>query len=85
MSDRAGQPFLCLGITPTGIPFGGGGTGLTDVFFLICSVEDRGHLRALTRLSRVIGVPGFLEALRNSPDAATARQHIIQTEADLAG
>ena len=37
---------------------------LTDVFFLICSVEDRGHLQVLARLSRVLGWPGFLDALR---------------------
>ena len=83
MVNILGQAFLCLGITPGGIPFGG--TGLTDVFFLICSVDDRGHLRALARLSRVIGAPGFLEALRASPDAETARAQIIEAEINLAG
>ncbi len=77
------QAFLALGCTPNGIPFGGGRGGLTDVFFLICSVDDRGHLRTLARLSRVINSPGFLAQLRQAPDAATAHQLIAETEAGL--
>ncbi len=38
------QPFLALGCTVCGIPFGSG-VPLTDVFFLLCSTDDRGHLR----------------------------------------
>jgi PTS system nitrogen regulatory IIA component len=80
-----GQAFLALGIAPSGIPFGGGRGGLTDVFFLICSVEDRGHLRTLARLSRVIGAPGVLESLRQAPGAAAAHQIVKQAEQALAG
>ncbi len=53
------QPLLALGRTTSGIPFGGGDAPLTDVFFLICSTEDRGHLRVLARLSRILTAPGF--------------------------
>jgi PTS system nitrogen regulatory IIA component len=60
------QPFLALGRTHQGIPFGAEGGQLTDLFFLICSVDDAGHLRTLARLSRLIGSPGFLEAVRFS-------------------
>jgi PTS system nitrogen regulatory IIA component len=83
MANILGQPFLALGCTSTGIPFGGGRGGLTDVFFLICSVEDRGHLRALARLSRVIMADGFLEALRQAPDAKSAHRLIVDTEAGI--
>jgi PTS system nitrogen regulatory IIA component len=83
LADILGQGFLALGCTPNGIPFGGSRGGLTDVFFLICSVDDRGHLRTLARLSRVINSPGFLPALREAPDAATAHQLIGETEAKL--
>ena len=83
LSNILGQAFLALGCTPTGIPFGGSRGGLTDVFFLICSVEDRGHLRTLARLSRVIGSPAFLDELRQAPDAATAHRLIADTEARL--
>ena len=70
-------------MTATGIPFGGERGGLTDVFFLICSVEDRGHLRTLARLARVIGTPGFLEDLRRAPDAPAAHRLIRETEKKL--
>lgn len=82
MSRILSQPFLALGCTGTGIPFGGGAP-MTDVFFLICSMEDRGHLRVLARLSRVLASPGFLDALRSTPDAATAHGLIVDTEAKL--
>lgn len=75
------QPLLCLGITPSGVPFGG--SCLTDIFFLICSVDDPGHLRVLTRLSRVLSLEGVVEALRSAPDAPTAHQVIRQAEAAL--
>lgn len=83
MSSILGQAFLALGRTSTGIPFGSSRGGLTDIFFLICSVEDRGHLRTLARLSRVLTAPGFLEALRAAPDAVAAYQLISDTEAGL--
>lgn len=76
------QPFLAMGRTSTGIPFGGAAP-LSDVFFLICSTEDRGHLRLLARLSRVLTSPGFLDALREVADAQAAHELIVQTEAAL--
>ncbi len=84
MSKILGQPFLALGCTGGGIPFGESGT-LSDVFFLICSMEDRGHLRVLARLSRILAAPGFLDALRQAADAREARQVIADTEAKLLG
>ena len=82
MAKILGQPFLALGCTSSGIPFGGADP-LTDVFFLICSMEDRGHLRVLARLSRILTSPGFLGALRQATDAEGARQLIVETEAKL--
>lgn len=83
MAGILGQAFLGLGITGTGIPFGGERGTLTDVFFLICSIEDRGHLRTLARLSRIIATPGFLDALRQAPDAHAAHKLIEETEGQL--
>lgn len=82
MSRILSQPLLALGVTGTGIPFGGR-SPMTDVFFLVCSMDDRGHLRTLARLSRVLNQPGLIEGLRQSPDAATARQRILDAEANL--
>ncbi len=82
MTKILGQPLLALGRTSSGIPFGPGAP-LTDVFFLICSTEDRGHLRVLARLSRLLQIPGFLEDLRTAPDAAEVRQLIVDAEEEL--
>ncbi|MBN2475852.1 MAG: PTS sugar transporter subunit IIA [Pirellulales bacterium] len=76
------QPFLALGLTATGIPFGGAAP-MTDVFFLVCSADDRGHLRVLARLSRVLAMPGFLETLRAAPDPQTAHRLIADAEKEL--
>lgn len=76
------QAFIALGRTTTGIPFGSDAP-MTDIFFLICSIEDRGHLRVLARLSRVLTVPGFVDALRAVPDSIAARALIMDTEAGL--
>jgi len=76
------QPLLALGITGQGIPFASG-RGMTDVFFLICSVEDRGHLQMLARLSRLIGTPGVMAALRAAPDAPSARDVLLDAEGTL--
>jgi nitrogen PTS system EIIA component len=76
------QPFLALGCTTSGIPFGGGAP-LTDVFFLICSTEDRSHLRTLARLSRILASPGFLNALHQVESAMEAHQLVVETEESL--
>jgi PTS system nitrogen regulatory IIA component len=65
-----GQPFLALGKTASGVPFGSENGQLTDIFFLICSIDDSQHLRTLARLSRLIAAPGFLDALRDAGSAA---------------
>ncbi len=83
MANILGQEFLALGITPSGIPFAASRGMLTDVFFLICSVSDRRHLRTLARLSRVIAFPGFLEELRAATDATAAHELIAATEKNL--
>jgi nitrogen PTS system EIIA component len=82
MATILAQPFLALGITSTPIPFGAG-VPMTDVFFLICSVEDRTHLRVLARLSRLLNVPDCLQSLRSAADPAAARQRIVEAEEQL--
>lgn len=82
MAKILGQPFLALGCTTSGIPFGEGAP-LSDVFFLICSTEDRGHLRVLARLSRVLTSPGFLNALHQVDSVEAAHRLIVETEEKL--
>jgi nitrogen PTS system EIIA component len=82
MSKILSQPLLALGCTSSGIPFGGAAP-LSDVFFLICSMEDRSHLRVLARLSRILTSPGFLNALHQAADAEQTHRLIVDTEAKL--
>ena len=82
MARILSQPFLALGCTATSIPFGTGAP-MTDIFFLICSMEDRGHLQVLARLSRILAAPGLLDALRAAPDARVAHHWIADTEGQL--
>jgi PTS system nitrogen regulatory IIA component len=81
MPSILGEPLLALGITRQGIPFGAGCGVLTDVFFLICSEDDRSHLRILARVSRMITAPGFLPAIRQAKNAETVHALISEYEA----
>ena len=77
------QPFLTLGLTSQGIPFGNTRGGLTDVFFLICSFDDSGHLRTLARLSRLISDSTLLDALRRAESPSAAHRLIADREESL--
>jgi len=81
LPDILQRPFLSLGRTFSGIPFGA--ELLTDVFFLICSTDDRGHLRTLARISRLLTAPGFLDALRAAGSADETHRLIGETELRL--
>ena len=78
------EAFLALGLTGQGIPFGGSRGTLTDLFFLIGSTDDRGHLRALARISRMISDASLLEAIRAAPNAAEVHRLIAQWEGEFA-
>ncbi len=77
------DPLLAFGRTHQGIPFGGDHGGMTDLFFLICSVNDREHLRLLARLSRLLADSTMVSELRAAENAAAARQLIGAAEARL--
>lgn len=78
-----GEAFIALGVTPQGIPFGADRGGLTDIFFLICSIDDTGHLRTLARLSRMIGDADFVSELRAATSSDEAIRLLTAREADL--
>lgn len=82
--DLLAQPLVAFGRTDTGIPFAPQRGLLADLFFLICSVTDRGHLHTLARLGRVLSDPETLRALREAPDAAAARSILLEREKDIA-
>lgn len=78
-----GGPVIAMGLVAGGIPFGGAGGGLTDVFFLIAATSDHEHLRALARLSRVINDSAWLTELREAPDAKAARRLVVDRDREL--
>lgn len=85
MASILGEAFLALGITSRAIPFGDDRGTLTDIFFLICSVDDRTHLRTLARLSRLISDADLLVGLRAAENPSAARKIIVAREAELLG
>lgn len=84
MPGLLAQPFLAFGRTSQGIPFSGNRGLLTDLFFLILSVDDQGHLRTLARLSRMLTDPEFMRQLRSAADAAAAAEAIRAREQAIA-
>ena len=77
------DPFLALGITTSGIPFGGPRGCLTDVFFLIGSTSEPVHLRVLARLSRLIQQADWLTELRETESSSEAWQVVSDGDARL--
>ncbi len=85
MTNCLADPFLAAGITRSGIPFGGPRGVLTDIFFLIGSVDERQHLKTLARLSRLISKEGFLDGLRTMQGCDDTCQWIRDNDAELDG
>jgi PTS system nitrogen regulatory IIA component len=77
------EPLLALGRTASGIPFGSESGQLTDIFFLIMSVDDSQHLRTLARLSRLISTAGFLDGLRATESPAEALSVVRKFEQQI--
>jgi PTS system nitrogen regulatory IIA component len=78
-----GAPMIALGISSQPLPFGNQSGHLTDVFFLICSTDDRVHLQVLTKLSRLLSATDFLEDLRACQQAEAALQVLRKHESAL--
>lgn len=77
------ESFLALGVTSSGIPFGGPRGSLTDMFFLICSANESEHLRILARLSRLVGQTELLSKIRQAENASDVHQLIVNAETEL--
>ena len=83
MSQAMGEPFLGLGVTTSGIPFGGPRGCLTDIFFLIGSTDEAVHLRVLARLSRLIQQPDVLNQIRDAQGPAEVHAVIVAADEEL--
>ncbi len=63
------ESFIGLGRALRPIPFGAADGRQTDLFFLICCLDDRLHLHVLARLCLLCKQPGFLAGLRAAVSA----------------
>jgi PTS system nitrogen regulatory IIA component len=63
------EPILVVARTTRGIAFGAPDGGLTDLFFLTVSQDDRHHLHVLARLCRMLYDPDFVVRLRQAETA----------------
>lgn len=77
------EPLLALGVTSQPLPFGNESGHLTDVFFLICSTDDRVHLQVLAKLSRLLSGNDFLTQLRQCGSAKEAHALVARFEEQL--
>lgn len=77
------EPLVALGVSPQAIPFGNTAGHLTDVFFLICSTDDRVHLRILARLARLVSDEELLSQLRSATSSHEALEAIRAAEINL--
>ena len=82
-SSILAEPLLALGVTSQPLPFGNQNGLKTDVFFLICSTDDKVHLQVLAKLSRLITATKFLEELRSAVNAPEAHALLAQFEDEL--
>lgn len=82
LSNILGEPLLSMGVSPQGIPFGGG-RQLTHVFFLICSTDDRGHLHTLARLTRLFQIESFVSDIQEAATCEEARTVFLDAEGSL--
>jgi PTS system nitrogen regulatory IIA component len=78
-----GDHVIAYGRTAAGIPFGGAGASLTDIFFLVCCRDYRTHLKVLARLSRLLLRPSFLDELRAAENATDTLRVIEAHEQEL--
>jgi PTS system nitrogen regulatory IIA component len=78
------ESVIAYGRTASGIPFGGAGGGLTDIFFLFCCQDETTHMRILARLSRLLLRPGFMDDLRMAQNPTDTWQLIQAAEKELA-
>jgi PTS system nitrogen regulatory IIA component len=77
------EPLLALGVSSQPMPFGNESGNLTDVFFLICSTDDRVHLQVLAKTSRLLTGTDFLAQLRTCDCTKAAYELVVQYESML--
>ena len=85
MPQSLGASVVAFGKSPQGVPFGGAGGGLTDLFFLVLCRDSRTHLQVLARLGRMIQQPGFIDGLRDTETSLDAYELIRDADRFVGG
>lgn len=80
---RAAESFAVLGRTTRPIHFGAPDEEPTDLFFLLCCIDDTLHLHALSRLCLLCRQPGFLDELRAAESGAEAYRVLFESETNF--
>jgi PTS system nitrogen regulatory IIA component len=76
------EPLVCLARVPAGLPFGAPDGRLTDLFVLVCAMDDRQHLGLLARLAMMFSTD-LPDRLRAAEDATEALGLMLETEASF--
>jgi nitrogen PTS system EIIA component len=84
-TSNLGESVIALGITSHAIAFGNRSGRPTDIFFLICSLDDRVHLQILAKLSRLVHEDDLMDRLREAASASEAYEMILEVEANWEG
>ena len=77
--------FLVLGRTLQPIHFGAPDGQPTDLFFLLCCLDEKLHLHALARLCLMAQKVDLLAQLRAAPDAAALHECLLAAEQAVIG
>jgi len=89
LHPRNHDPYLCedtfivLGRTIQPIPFGSPDGRTTDLFFLICSQDDRIHLHVLARLCMLCYHTSLLLDLREGAEAHELHESLLRAEEEI--
>lgn len=83
LAKALGDNIVAFGRTASGIPFGAPRGALTDLFFLMLSIDSQIHLHLLARLARLVQSVTFLEALRAAETPVAAYDLLLAREREL--
>lgn len=74
------EPLLCVARVPSGLPFSAPDGRLTDLFVLVCCLDERSHLSCLARLALMFTNTDLADELRDTNDRASALERLIAAE-----
>lgn len=77
------ESFLVVGRAIQPVHFGSQDGNPTDLFFLLCCLDDRLHLHTLARLCSMCLETRMLDELRNADSAQAMQEVILTAEAEI--